>query len=379
MKKYMVIVLVFLCVLFDVGLCATQSELANEIYKNSNIDSIADSNEKIEIAMPDFSFSDVVDNIVSGKNIFDFPSVLSTFLKLFSVELYRNIKIMMTVVLLAVISGIVNNIQSAYNSKTIAQTAFFAFFTVFMGLVAKGLSECFQIASETVSDQVLFMKTAVPVYMALVTSTGNPAAAIGMEPVFLYFIQLIGTLLEKIILPLIFWISVLNMVNCLTERFSITKLIEFTKQLIRWGMGILMTFFISILGMSGVTATITNNLGIKTMKYAVGNFVPVVGGLLSDSIDTVLASASVLKGAMGTAGVIAIALMCAVPLIKMLTFVFIYKLTAGLVEPLADKRITTMISEAGSTASFAFTILLAVAVMFILGITITVSVSGKLY
>ena len=140
-----------------------------------------------------------------------------------------------------------------------------------------------------------------------------------------------------------------------------------------------MTFFVSILSMSGLTSSIAGGLGIKTMKYAIGNFVPVVGGLLSDSVDTVLASTIVLKGAMGTAGVISLILMCAIPLIKMLSLTLIYKLTAGIIEPLSDKRITSMISEAGSTAAFIFAVLLTVTVMFILGITITLGVSNKFY
>lgn len=376
MKKiFMAILVITVCGLF----CGTAYALDESIiYENSNITEAANSSEQISSVLPEFSFEKIVSKITSGAAVFDFHSVLVWFLRFFSIELYKNVKIMLAVIFIAIISGIINNLQTSFNSKTISETAFLSIFAVTMGMLVSGLTECFDLALEAVSDQVLFMKSSLPVYMALVTSSGNPTAAIGMEPVFLYFIQLIGSLMEKIILPLIYWISILNMVNCLTEKFGITKLIDFIKQITRWGLGILMTFFVSILGMSGVTATITNNLGVKTMKYAVGNFVPVVGGLLSDSIDTVLASATVLKRAIGTAGVITIVLMCALPIVKMMSFIFIYKLTAGLVEPLADRRITDMIGEAGSTASFAFTILAAVAVMFILGITITVSISGRI-
>jgi len=377
MKKIMIILLLF-C-LANVNECSANPDIEDAIYSNSQMADIADSNNQINKILPDFSFSDITRKLSGGEEIFNLKTVISDFLKLFSEEIYLNINIMLLIIVLAIISGIVNNIQSSYNSKSISEVAFFAFFTVFMGLVIKGLHECMTLASTVVSDQVLFMKSAIPVYIALILSSGNATAAVGMEPIFLYFVQLMGTLIERIILPLIFWIAVLNMVNCLTEKFSIKKLIEFVKQVIKWGMGILMTFFVSILSMSGLTSSIAGGLGIKTMKYAIGNFVPVVGGLLSDSVDTVLASTIVLKGAMGTAGVISLILMCAIPLIKMLSLTLIYKLTAGIIEPLSDKRITSMISEAGSTAAFIFAVLLTVTVMFILGITITLGVSNKFY
>lgn len=376
MKKPLILVFLLIVIFSPLSVMSAFDETI--VYDNSDIVDAANSSNFIADAAPDFSFDETVKRITRGENIFDFHSALIWFLKMFSAELYENIKIMLAVIFVAIISGLISNLQTSYNSKAVSEIAFLAFFTVVVGLTVNGLSGSFTLVTETVSDQVLFMKTAVPVYIALVASSGNPAAAVGMEPVFLYFIQLIGSLMEKIILPTIFWIAVLNMVNCLNEKYGITKLIDFVKQIIRWGLGILMTFFVSILGMSGVTATITNNLGIKTMKYAIGNFVPVVGGLLSDSIDTVLSSASVLKGAMGMAGVITIVLMCATPLIKMLSFIFVYKLTAGLIEPLADSRITAVISEAGSSASFAFTILISVAIMFVLGITITVNISGRI-
>lgn len=376
MKK--VLIFLFVCIIFTTKVFAYDSSIENAIYKESDIADIADANTQITEIIPDFSFSSLIDNLKKGDVIFQPKSIISTFLKLFANEIYININIMLVIVVLSIIWGIIANIRSSYNSKAVSDIAFFAFYAIFLGLIVNGLNQCMNLAKTIVSDQVIFMKAAVPVYSALIMSTGNIATAAGMEPIFLYFIQLISSVLEKFVLPLVFWIAILNMVNCITEKFSIKKLIDFVKQAIKWGLGILMTFFVGILGMSGFTTTVADGLGIKTLKFAVGNFVPVVGGLLSDSINTVIASTTVLKNAMGTVGVIVIILMCAIPLIKMLALILIYKLAAGIIEPMADKRITTMISEAGSAVTFIFLILLTVTIMFILGITVVISVSNKL-
>ncbi len=374
MKRLLMISLIVLC--FIPVHTYAENETENTIFNESNIENIADSSEAIRNLMPNFSFYDITDKIKTGKIDISPKNLLGKFLRKFFDEISDNIYIMLTVIVLAIIWGIVINIQSSYGSKAVSDTAFFAFFAVFLGLVIKGMDECVNLAHSVISDQVVFMKAAVPVYTAIVISIGNPSAA-GMEPVFLYFIQLMGSFLEKLILPLIFWISVLNMVNCLTDKFSIKKLIEFIKQVIKWGIGIIMTLFIGILGMSGITASMADGLGIKTLKFAVGNFVPVVGGLLSDSVTTVLASAAVLKNALGTAGVITVIMMCIGPLIEMLALILIYKLSTGIIEPISDKRITAMVSEAGSTITFIFLILLTVTIMFIIGITIVINVGNK--
>lgn len=378
MKKILMLFFIsIICIVCNSTAFAADNSLERVIYNESDIADIADSNSQITEIMPEFNFSDLIDNIKNGKTGFEPESILSGLLSTLANEVYININIMLIIVVLAIIWGIITNIRSSYNSKAVSDIAFFAFYAVFLGMIVNGLNECMNLAKTVVSDQVVFMKAAVPVYAALIMSTGNVSTAVGMEPIFLYFIQLMGSLLEKIVLPLVFWITILNMINCITEKFSIKKLIDFIKQVIKWGLGILMTIFVGILGMSGFTTSVADGLGIKTLKFAVGNFVPVVGGLLSDSVSTVLASTAVLKNAMGTVGVVVIILMCTMPLIKMLALILIYKLAAGIIEPMSDKRITMMISEAGSAVTFIFLILLTVTVMFVLGITIVIGVSNK--
>lgn len=378
MKKRTAVIFVFVFIVFSFPECMANPQIKDAVYSNSEIDDIANSNLMIEQIAPGFSFSDITDKISSGDNEADFKNIISSVIRIFSEEIYININTAIMIIIIAVLSGIINNLTNSYDSKTVSHSAFFTFSLLIIGLIVKSLKECLDLALTVISDEVLFMKAAIPVYSALIVATGNPSAAAGMEPVFLFFVQLIGSLMEKGVIPMVFWIEILNIVNSMTDKFSTKKLIEFVKHVIRWGMGIIMTLFVGILGFSGFTASIANGMGIKTMKYAVGNFVPVVGGLLSDTVDTVISSISVLKNAIGISGAIALILMCCVPIIKMIVITGIFKLSAGIIEPITDKRISTIVSEAGNTSAFIFTVLLAITIMFIIGITITIGATNKL-
>ena len=375
MKKTLLLLLAF--VLITPVCFAENIDISDEIYRNSNIADIANDNAYIKEITPEFDFRGLTEAVKNKESIFKPKSILTKLINLFSKEITNNLYMLFLLIVLAIIWGIVTNIESSYLSKSVTQTAFFAFYPVFLGILVNGLFECSSLAKGVISDQVVFMKSAVPVYIGLTMSTGNVSVATGMEPIFLYFIQLIGGALEKFVLPLIFWIAILNMINCITEKFSIKKLIDFVKQIIKWGLGILMTVFIGILSMSGIATSMTDGLGLKTLKFAVGNFVPVVGGLLSDSVSTVLSSIIILKNAIGVAGVITLVLSCIIPIIKMLSFILIFKFAAGIVEPISDKKITDMISEAGNAITFIFLALLSVTIMFVLGITIVINAGYK--
>lgn len=372
MKKIFILI-ALICIPFS----ANATSIEDAIYENSQIVQATKESRLIEEINPDFNFKQLTAEILSGK-AFNPGNIVAQAVGLFADEILMSIHIVGIIIVLSVIWGIVSNIQSAYSSVGIAEATFFAFYAVYMGLILKSIKECAELVTAVISDQVVFLKAAVPVYTSLIISTGQVTTANGLETVFLYFIQLIGNLIEKLAVPVMIWISILNMVNCITKKYNLKKLIDFTKQIIMWGLGIIMTLFIGILGMTGFVAKSSDNLGLKTLKYAVGNFVPVVGGFLSDSITTVLNSISVLKNAMGIAGVITVVLICLTPIIKMIVIIFIYKFTAGVIEPLTDVRIANIVSEGADTIAFLFSVTLIVTIMFILGITIVINAGNQL-
>lgn len=371
MKKSLFLLTFLLC-----AVSVKASPIEEAVYGNSGIIQATQESKLINTVNPDFDFKELTAEILSG-TVFRPKEIVSQIMGLFANEVLLNIHIMGLIIVISVIWGVISNLQSSYLSKGVTEASFYAFYSVYMGLLLKGIKECTLLVTNVISDQVMFLKAAVPVYSSFIISGGQVTAASGMEAIFLYFIQLIGNVIEKFTVPVMIWIFVLNMVNCITTRYNVKKLIDFTKQIIRWGLGILMTFFVGILSMTGFSARNVDNLGLKTLKYAVGNFVPIVGGFLSESVSTVLTSISVLKNAIGIAGVITVILICAVPMIKMIVMIFIYKLTAGIIEPLTDARITNMISEGAETITFLFSVCAIVTVMFVLGITILISVGGQ--
>lgn len=113
----------------------------------------------------------------------------------------------------------------------------------------------------------------------------------------------------------------------------------------------------------GLSSSMADGVISRTAKYTVGAFLPVVGGLLSDSIDAVIGASLLIKGAVGTYGLIAIVLIVAMPLIKLLSLIIIYRFAAAVVEPIADKRIVNCISDVATSVTYIFAVLACVTVM----------------
>jgi stage III sporulation protein AE len=91
-----------------------------------------------------------------------------------------------------------------------------------------------------------------------------------------------------------------------------------------------------------------DTLGMKGIKYAVGNMIPVVGGAVSGSLGTVAAGVSLLRGVCGLSGMILIALLLLPTLVWLLLLRATLRLAATAASLLSCDGEARLISEMAS-------------------------------
>ena len=106
------------------------------------------------------------------------------------------------------------------------------------------------------------------------------------------------------------------------------------------------------------------------------NFVPIVGKAFSDAISSVAGYSLIIKNAVSGVGLLVIILIILYPVIKIVLMSFVYKISASIVEPISDKRITSTIAAAGDSLILLLSCVLAVSLMFFVVIAIMAN-AGK--
>lgn len=104
---------------------------------------------------------------------------------------------------------------------------------------------------------------------------------------------------------------------------------------------------------------------------------PVVGKILGDAVDTVLGCGIILKNAIGFIGVIVVVGICILPIIKLGILTISYKLVASLCEPIADKKIVSLLEQMGDIFKILLAILTSISVMVIIGTTLVIKMSNS--
>lgn len=199
---------------------------------------------------------------------------------------------------------------------------------------------------------------------------GGFSQAVALDPFVLGSVILIPKIYTNIIIPLILMEFVLEFANNLSEEHKISSLCGLVKQCIIWLQGIILTAFIALLTIRGITSSTLDAVTLKTAKFAIDNFIPIVGKTFSDAIASVAGYSLIIKNAISSIGLLVIVLILLYPIIKLMMITFIYKLSAALIEPISDSRITKSLEAAGSSMVLIISCVLTISLIFFILIAI---------
>lgn len=233
------------------------------------------------------------------------------------------------------------------------------------------------LAKNTIQNLVGFSYTLLPILLTLMMTTGNIVSASAVQPILLFLITFIGNMITTFLLPLILIGTALSIISKVSDKVQIDKLAKYFKSSVVWMLGIVLTIFVGVLSLEGSLTSSVDGVTAKTAKAAVSNFIPVVGKILGDAVDTVIGCSNILKNAVGIVGVIVVIGICIIPIIKLSILTLTYYITSALCQPIADDKIVSLLSGMGDTFKVLLAMLISVSVMLMIGITLVIKISNS--
>ncbi len=287
-------------------------------------------------------------------------------------EVATNIHLLGKLLFLAVLCALLQNLQNSFEQSAISLLAYSVCF-IFLSVIA--LSAFYQgltLARETVSNMVGFMEALLPLLLSLLAGVGALTSAALLTPLMLLVVSVTSVIVKDIVLPLLFLTAVLECVNYLSGNYKLSNLTGVLKQAGMMTLGLVLVVFIGIVSIQGIAGSVADGLTLRTAKYATATFIPVVGKMFADTVELVMGASLLLKNAVGIFGVLAIALICALPLIKLISLVVVIKIAGALIQPMGDEKMAKCLDAMGNNLLLVFAALLTVALMFFLVVTMII-------
>lgn len=387
------IVLIFVCA-FVLGLSSFFITTENEVYAeeqttttlindeetesklNNLYDYINTMKSDVELMNELDPVSYIQSYIENGEGNLSVSTVISAVVSLFFKEVKTVLSLAFSIVVIGIICSLFKNLQSSFSSEGISQIAFFACYAILIILLSKTFIISLSLAKDVIVQIATFMDKVLPLLAALLIASGGLTQAATMDPIILGATILIPKIYLNIIIPLILITFVLQFANNISTEPKLSNLCGLIKKSTVWIQGFIITVFIGVLTIRGISSSTIDAVTLKTTKFTIDNFIPIVGKSLSDAISSVAGYSLIIKNAIGSIGLIVIILIIIYPIIKIVLSSLIFKLSAALLEPITDKRITSSIAAAGESLILIMSCVLCVSLMFFVLIAIMIS-AGK--
>jgi len=322
------------------------------------------------------SFLDLVGSLAKGEAA-QAEGVFSGFLSLLAEKLKSRLALLTALFALAALCGIAAEMRRGLSGGA-GEVAGLVCYAVAIIVAVYAFSDAAAAAKQAAQSAQRIMEIAFPLLLTLLTAAGATASAGLLSPATALLTTGVTTIFTKALLPAVLAMGVCAVVGNLSEQRPLDKLTGLFKSAIKWTLGILSTLYIGYLGVTGIAAKGVDGLSVRAVRYAADKLIPMVGTLISGSVDTLLACSVLVKNALGAGAVLLMAGVLVSPLLDILTLQFTFRIAAAIVEPIADARLTKGISALADVLTYLFAILAAVGVMFALTVGLIAAAGNAL-
>ena len=245
-----------------------------------------------------------------------------------------------------------------------------------MTLTLVSFKDVLAICYSTIEGVIGLVNVVIPIMISLLVLMGLPITSTALNPIVIGGIAAINIIFKKFIFVAISFAFAILVINNVTNNIKLSRLSSFIKQINVVALGAVFTVYLGLVSIQGLYVTSFDKFSVKTAKFAIGNFIPVVGGFVSDSVDILLSSSQLIKNVFGGIGLVILVGMCLIPLIKIIGVILVYKVCAIAVEPIGEDNISSFLNEVANLMTIILVTLIAITIMFFVTIAILTSISA---
>ena len=311
------------------------------------------------------SFIDKLQNLIKG-NFDDGTSLWTALLTTFFDNLLSLLPIISIIIAVSLVGSMLQGLKPYNNGKSMSNIIHFVTYGIIVVLVLSITVRMVSLTTNTLQSMKSQMDAIFPILLTLLTAIGGTASTTVYQPAMALLTGTILNLFTYVLLPIFIFSVVFSIVSNLSNTVKLDKFTSFFNSTYKWLTGLIFTVFTAFLSIQGITAGSIDGISIRTAKYAIKSYVPILGSYISDGMGLVLLSTNLIKNAVGAAGLFLLLATILSPLIEIILFMLALKLIAGIVEPLGNKQIANFISSLSKSMVLLIALIIGTAFIYLI-------------
>ena len=294
------------------------------------------------------SFRELIESVIAGENPLTPDAVLKMITDAILGSLSGILLTMITIVVLSLLGGLGESLSSGFAKSGTSQLIYWSVYggiVVTLGIAINGVITS---ARETIDGIAQLINYTFPVFVTLLTALGGSGGVSALAPVTLMINGTVSGVIIAVVLPLFYATVVFTIVGNMSDNVRLGKLTKALKSIGGWILGITFGVITTVVAVQGIVGAGMDTIALKSAKFALSSYIPILGGYLSEGFDLVLASCILIKNAFGLAVFAILLTIIVAPLVKILLLSLSLKLVAGFIEPVSDSKISELLYSTAS-------------------------------
>ena len=355
--------------------CADNETDTSIISTDDLYDSLGIDSDDIYESIPDASLDTINDTGISLSDSSDFTKISPSELIRYISDKFRNnltepVRLLSSIIAITAIAAAASFLPDSVSGKddigmsgTVAALASAA-------AAAVPIGSCISQISATITAGSRFMAAYIPVFVGIAASSGSVTSAAAYDLAVEGFAEISVQIAARVVIPLLSVCTALSITDGIDDSFGLSAVTKLAQKLTGVALTGAVTIFSGLLSLQSAVGTSADSLGAKTAKLAVANFVPVVGGALSDTCAAVRSGLALLKNAAGIFGIIVIAAAILPPLLRSVGLYLALCIGSTAADIVGCKRMSALLRNLSSVMGMAMAITLCFGAIFIISTAI---------
>ncbi|MDE7406107.1 MAG: stage III sporulation protein AE [Clostridiales bacterium] len=339
----------------------------------NDIQSILDalSSDGIEV----FGFDDIVERVravANGEFKNDFKSVITYALALLGADIFEFLPMLIGCLAIVLAYNIINSVKGRVASESVGKVVYFATGTLAVTLVVGYFATVMMYAVKFVVSLKTQINAVAPVLITLMTAAGASSSASVYAPSIAVLGSGMTNVVTYLAFPALLMAMVFDIIGSVFGAVKLDKTAEFFRSACKWFLGTAFFLFVTIIGVSGITASVSDGISVRAAKFAVSKYVPIIGGYLSQGFDFVMAGNVLIKNALGSSAIVLIVLFALPVISKLAVFTLTLKLTAAIAEPLGGEKFSGILTTISKSSSAMNAVVVGMTFLYILFLSMAI-------
>ena len=216
-----------------------------------------------------------------------------------------------------------------------------------------------------------------PVLMLLLTAMGSLNAQAVLSPLMTALTGGVFELIRLVVIPMILAKGLLDLGSGVSGMWRLDGFSKCIASAVKWLLGVLFVVFLGVTALKGIAGASIDGVYFKTAKFSIDKMVPIVGGMFSDTLETLVACSLIVKNAVGILGEVAIAARMSLPLLRLIAQSLLLRFAGAAAGLFGGKEAAGLLSGLSESVTLLFAALLSMSLMAFLFVAVVMGAADR--